>query len=47
MILEFTCDPPDVATIDATRRADAHRELARWLAGDRQVNNQLRHRENH
>ena len=45
MILEFTCDPPDVAEIDAIRRADAHSELARWLAGDRHVNNQLRHRE--
>ena len=45
MILEFTWDPPDVAEIDAVRRADAHSELARWLAGDRHVNNQLRHRE--
>ena len=45
MILEFTCDPPDVAQIDALRRADAHSELQRWLAGDRHVNNQLRHRE--
>jgi len=40
------CDPPDVAEIDALRRADAHSELQRWLAGDRHVNNQLRHREN-
>jgi glyoxylase I family protein len=45
MILEFTCDPPDVAEIDALRRADAHSELARWLGGDRRVNNQLRHRD--
>jgi glyoxylase I family protein len=45
MILEFTRDPPDVVEIDAIRRADAHSELARWLAGDRSVNNQLRHRE--
>ena len=45
MILEFTCDPPDVAEIDALRRADAHSELQRWLAGDRHVNNQLRHRD--
>jgi catechol 2,3-dioxygenase-like lactoylglutathione lyase family enzyme len=45
MILEFTCDPPDVAEIDALRRADAHGELRRWLAGDRRVNNQLRHRD--
>ena len=45
LIVEFTCDPPDVAEIDALRRADAHSELVRWLGGDRQVNNQLRHRE--
>ncbi len=44
MILEFTCDPPDVAEIDALRRADAHSELARWLGGDRRVNNEFRHR---
>jgi catechol 2,3-dioxygenase-like lactoylglutathione lyase family enzyme len=44
MILEFTCDPPDVAEIDAMRRADAHSELQRWLGGDRLVINQLRHR---
>src|SRR5205823_4147159 len=43
MILEFTCDPPDVAEIDALRRSDAHSELKRWLKGDRRVNNQLRH----
>jgi glyoxylase I family protein len=45
MILEFTCDPPNVAEIDGVRRADAHSELARWLAGDRRVNNDLRHRD--
>jgi hypothetical protein len=45
MILEFTRDPPDVAKIDALRLADAHSELARWLAGDRHVNNELRHRD--
>lgn len=44
LIVEFTADPPDVAEIDAARRADAHTELARWLGGDRRVNNQLRHR---
>jgi alanine racemase len=31
--------------IDALRRADAHSELRRWLAGDRRVNNRLRHRD--
>jgi glyoxylase I family protein len=44
MILEFTCDPPDAAEIAALRQADAHEELARWLAGDRHINNDLRHR---
>jgi len=45
MILEFTCDPVDAAEIDAIRHADAHSELARWLAGDHRINNELRHRE--
>jgi glyoxylase I family protein len=43
--LEFTEDPPDVDEIAAMRKADAHSELARWLAGDRHVNNELRHRD--
>jgi glyoxylase I family protein len=43
MRLEFTCDPPNVAEIDAIRKADAHSELKRWLGGDRRVNNDLRH----
>ena len=37
--LEFTVDPPNAAEIDRMRRADAHSELRRWLAGDRHVNN--------
>lgn len=37
--LEFTVDAPDAAAIAAMRRKDAHSELARWLAGDRRVNN--------
>ena len=37
--LEFTVDAPDAGKIAAMRRADAHAELARWLAGDRRTNN--------
>jgi hypothetical protein len=37
--LEFTLDPDNAAEIEAVRRADAHTELARWLAGDRTPNN--------
>jgi glyoxylase I family protein len=37
--LEFTVDAPDAEKIAAMRRKDAHSELARWLAGDRRVNN--------
>jgi len=44
LIVEFTQDPEDVAEIDAVRRSDAHRELARWLAGDCSTNNELRGR---
>ncbi|HUB96349.1 MAG TPA: VOC family protein [Stellaceae bacterium] len=41
--VEFTVDPPHVDTINAMRLADAHSELARWLKGDRRVNNLDRH----
>jgi glyoxylase I family protein len=44
LYVEFTQDPEDVAEIDAIRRADAHSELVRWLAGDRHTNNDLRGR---
>lgn len=37
--LEFTVDAPDADEIAAMRRKDAHSELARWLGGDRRVNN--------
>lgn len=40
--LEFTVDAPNVEEIAKMRRADAHRELARWLAGDRRTNNEDR-----
>ncbi|HVZ06395.1 VOC family protein [Rhodopila sp.] len=45
LVMEFTVDPPDAARIDAIRRADAHQELARWMAGDHRTNNDLRIRE--
>jgi catechol 2,3-dioxygenase-like lactoylglutathione lyase family enzyme len=45
LIVEFTVDPPNVAEIDALRRADAHAELARWVAGDHSPNNELRPQE--
>lgn len=37
--VEFTLDPDNVDDIAAMRKADAHTELARWLGGDRHVNN--------
>jgi len=40
--VEFTVDPPHAAEIDRIRRADAHSELARWVAGDHRTNNDLR-----
>jgi catechol 2,3-dioxygenase-like lactoylglutathione lyase family enzyme len=43
MILEFTYDTPSAAAGDAERRATAHAELARWLAGDHRNNNPYRH----
>lgn len=37
--VEFTVDPANVEDINAIRRADAHAELKRWLAGDHASNN--------
>ena len=45
LIMEFTVDSPHADQIDAIRRADAHSELARWIAGDHRTNNDLRLRE--
>jgi glyoxylase I family protein len=42
LIVEFTVDPEDVDAINARRRADAHGELKRWLAGDHTPNNSAR-----
>jgi catechol-2,3-dioxygenase len=42
MIVEFTCDHPDVAKINAMQRGKAHTELKRWLAGDHTSNNTYR-----
>jgi len=42
LILEFTRDHPDVQKINATRRASAHSELKRWIAGDHTSNNVYR-----
>lgn len=40
--LEFTVDPDNYDEIAAMRRADAHAELKRWLAGDHAPNNEDR-----
>ena len=45
MIVEFTCDDPRAALGEADRKAKAHAELKRWLAGDRSTNNDFRHAE--
>jgi len=42
MIVEFCCDSPDAAKINAARVKDAHSELKRWLAGDHRSNNLYR-----
>ena len=38
------CDPPDAAATSAWQSENAHEALARWLAGDRTPNNDLRNR---
>jgi hypothetical protein len=42
LILEFTLDHPDAENISRTRRASAHADLKRWLAGDHTSNNTYR-----
>ena len=42
MILEFTLDHPQADRINATRRANAHADLRRWMAGDHTSNNTYR-----
>ncbi|MGH8260974.1 MAG: VOC family protein [Steroidobacteraceae bacterium] len=42
LILEFTRDHPRADQINATRRANAHAELRRWMAGDHTSNNTYR-----
>jgi hypothetical protein len=42
LILEFTRDAPQVDEIARTRRASAHADLKRWLAGDHTSNNTYR-----
>ena len=42
MIIEFTHDDPRAEPLDAERRASAHGELKRWLAGQHHNNNPFR-----
>jgi len=42
LILEFTLDSPRVQQINGDRRASAHADLERWLAGDHTSNNTYR-----
>jgi len=42
LIIELTVDAADVEAINATRRASAHADLDRWLAGDHSSNNTYR-----
>lgn len=44
LLIEFTVDHEDVDKINAERKADAHSELQRWLAGDHSPNNEAYHR---
>ena len=42
LILEFTLDSPKVEQINRDRRASAHADLERWIAGDHTSNNTYR-----
>jgi len=43
LILEFTLDTPQAERINRERRATAHADLKRWMAGDHTSNNTYRH----
>jgi catechol 2,3-dioxygenase-like lactoylglutathione lyase family enzyme len=43
MTLEFCCDDPSAAVGAEERKARAHEELRRWLAGQHETNNTFRH----
>ena len=45
MIVEFCCDDPSAAAGAEERKAKAHAELKRWLAGNHETNNTFRHAE--
>ena len=45
MIVEFCCDDPKAADGAQERKAKAHEELKRWLAGDHATNNTFRREE--
>jgi glyoxylase I family protein len=42
LLLEFTVDHPDASAIAAEMAERAHRDLQRWVAGDRTINNRWR-----
>jgi catechol 2,3-dioxygenase-like lactoylglutathione lyase family enzyme len=42
LIVEFTLDAPNATAINATRRAQAHADLKKWLGGDHTSNNMYR-----
>jgi catechol 2,3-dioxygenase-like lactoylglutathione lyase family enzyme len=44
LIVEFTVDHDDMDAINAERKAKAHEDLERWLAGDHSPNNEQFHR---
>ena len=42
LVVEFTAEPADAASLAAWQRENAHASLTRWLGGDRSPNNELR-----
>jgi hypothetical protein len=42
LLLEFTCEHPDIQRIAEERKLSAHQDLIRWLAGDHTSNNNYR-----
>jgi catechol 2,3-dioxygenase-like lactoylglutathione lyase family enzyme len=43
LLVEFSADPPGIEAVNAEQRTTAHASLARWMAGGREANNDVRH----
>jgi len=43
LLVEFSADPPGIEAVNVEQRSTARQSLARWMAGGREANNDVRH----